>query len=151
MKTYSSKDRIRIAPNGVITSKFGERIDPVSRSISIHNGVDIAMKVGSDIFAPSNGTVMAVFKHYAGGITVIIKDTDDYNLRYGMCHLSKALVVVGQKISRGELIAKSGNTGRSTGPHLHFSVKCDGEWRDDGTYIGGKWTDPLGYIECDEK
>ena len=109
LKAYS------LPASGVFTSGFGPRW---SRH---HSGIDIANHVGTSIFAARRGEV--VFVDYLGayGLMVEIKHPDGYKTRYAHCN--EALVRVGETVSRGDLIARMGNTGRSTGPHLHFEIR----------------------------
>lgn len=134
---------------GRISSPFGQRRDPILKTISNHSGVDIAAPVGTVVYSPGRCCVVSVFNHYAGGKTLIMKSLDRPDVRFGMCHLSATLVSVGQVVEYGERVAKSGNTGHSTGPHLHFSVKCGGQWQGD-QYIGGQWVDPMPYVEIQQ-
>lgn len=113
---------------GEITSRFGRRTHPITREQgSFHNGVDIGCKVGTIILSPINAKVMEVYYHEFGGHTVILKDlaNDD---RYGFCHLQESSKEVGSIVNKGEPFARSGNSGRSSGPHLHFSYATGGKW-----------------------
>lgn len=96
------------------------RKHPVTGRISPHNGTDFAMPIGSPITAPANGRVERVENHYAAGRYVVIRHDNGYRTRY--LHLSKPLVSRGQRVEMGDRIALSGNSGRSTGPHLHYEV-----------------------------
>lgn len=104
-----------------LSSNFNpRRKHPVTGRISPHNGTDFAMPVGSPITAPASGRVERVDTHYAAGRYVVIRHDNGYRTRY--LHLSKPLVKRGQRVEIGERIALSGNSGRSTGPHLHYEV-----------------------------
>ena len=105
---------------GRVTSKFGSRKHPVTGVITNHNGVDIAAPLGTPIVAPLDGTVIDVNTHQTGGKQLIIKHINGY--RTGYAHLSKYAVNKGDKVKQGQVIAYVGNTGVSTGPHLHFTV-----------------------------
>lgn len=110
---------------GRITSAFGKRRHPVTGKASRHGGIDIAVKEGSWVGAAASGVVTVAsydVGHY--GVAVFIDHQNGYITHYG--HLSKILVRVGQRVKQGQLIARSGSTGRSTGPHLHFTVKRNG-------------------------
>ena len=110
--------------NGRRTSSFGDRTDPFnSQRTQFHRGIDIACPVGTEVFAARSGRV--IFSGFNGGygLTVIIQHELGYQTVYG--HLSRSLVEVGQRVKGGNLIALSGNTGRTTGPHLHFEVRKD--------------------------
>jgi len=80
---------------------------------------------------PESGEVARVYDHETGGITVIM--IADSGTRYGFAHLDKSLVKPGERVTEGHVIAKSGNTGKSTGPHLHFTVQQHGIWIDPAT------------------
>lgn len=104
-----------------ISSAFNpRRLHPVTRRVSPHNGVDFATPIGTPVLSTGDGVVTRVRNHPFAGIYVEIEHSTTFKTRY--LHLSKALVKPGQRISRGQRIALSGNTGRSTGPHLHFEL-----------------------------
>ncbi|MFG6666214.1 peptidoglycan DD-metalloendopeptidase family protein [Halomonas sp. HNIBRBA4712] len=104
-----------------ISSSFNPtRKHPVTGRISPHNGTDFAMPIGTAVVAPADGRVERVANHAAAGRYVVIRHDNGYRTRY--LHLSKPLVSVGERVTMGERIALSGNTGRSTGPHLHYEV-----------------------------
>ncbi|TVP45341.1 MAG: peptidase M23 [Halomonas sp.] len=96
------------------------RVHPVTGRISPHNGTDFAMPIGTPIIAPANGRVERVGNHHAAGRYIVIRHDNGYRTRY--LHLSRPLVSQGERVDMGERIALSGNTGRSTGPHLHYEV-----------------------------
>lgn len=91
------------------------------RSGAIHGGIDIMIPTGTPVVSPLSGEVKQVYYNSRGGNQVIIRH--DNGLITGYAHLSSVLVKVGQKVHRGQIIAKSGNTGMSTGPHLHFTLR----------------------------
>jgi len=104
-----------------ISSNFNpRRMNPVTGRIAPHRGVDFAVPIGTPVLAVGDGEVVVVNSGGAAGNYVAIRHGRQYMTRY--MHLRKALVKPGQKIKRGDRIALSGNTGRSTGPHLHFEV-----------------------------
>ena len=109
-----------------VTSEFGSRIDPITHKPKGHSGMDLAVPTGTPIRAALPGTV-TVSKYNAGGYGyyVCIDHGNGLSTLYGHC--SKLLVRVGQTVEAGDIIALSGNTGRSTGPHLHFEVRVNGE------------------------
>jgi murein DD-endopeptidase len=117
--------------HGRITSRFGTRIHPITKALSFHNGIDIAIPIGNDVVAPVAGKIMQVWAHDRGGLSLAMIGQD--GRRYGFAHLSKQLVKQGQMVQEGEKIAETGNTGASTGAHLHFTVKQNGEWIDPET------------------
>lgn len=96
------------------------RRHPVTGHIKPHNGTDFAMPIGTPITAPANGVVERVSNHHAAGRYVVIRHDNGYRTRY--LHLSRPLVKQGDIVTMGERIALSGNTGSSTGPHLHYEV-----------------------------
>jgi murein DD-endopeptidase len=104
-----------------ISSSFNpRRKHPVTGRISPHRGTDFAMPIGTPIVAPADGRVEKVANHPVAGRYVVIRHDNGYQTRY--LHLSRPLVSRGDRVSMGERIALSGNTGRSTGPHLHYEV-----------------------------
>jgi murein DD-endopeptidase MepM/ murein hydrolase activator NlpD len=106
---------------GKITSKFGFRTDPKTGEANVfHNGIDLAIPIGTQIKSPMPGVVDAITIGGIGGNQVIIKHNNGYKTGYS--HLTKALVKKGDKVKQGDIIALSGNTGKSTGPHLHLTL-----------------------------
>jgi murein DD-endopeptidase len=104
-----------------ISSNFNpRRLNPVTGRIAPHRGVDFAMPQGTPVLAVGDGEVMIAKRSGAAGYFVAIRHGRTYTTRY--MHLKKLLVKPGQKVKRGDRIALSGNTGRSTGPHLHYEV-----------------------------
>ncbi|UDG81611.1 Murein DD-endopeptidase MepM [Candidatus Profftia lariciata] len=102
-----------------ISSNFNpRRIHPITGHIAPHRGVDFAMPVGTPIFAIGDGKVVVAKNGGAAGNYIVIRHSCRYTTRF--MHLNKILVKPGQQVKRGERIALSGNTGRSTGPHLHY-------------------------------
>lgn len=131
--------------NGTISSPFGVRHHPISNTTSRHQGVDISVPIGTPIYSPVMGTVLAIYEHGVGGRTIIIVDQKGAT-RFGFCHLRDFCVTANQRISRGTLIAHSGNSGKTTGPHLHFSVQQGGSVID-GKYTGGEFVDSAKFID----
>jgi murein DD-endopeptidase MepM/ murein hydrolase activator NlpD len=109
---------------GWVTSDFGQRLDPYTADRIMHQGLDIAAPHGKDVISPSDGTV--VFAGLEGGYGNVIVIDHGYGIKTRYGHLSKILVKAGDKVKRGALIAAVGNTGRSTGPHLHYEVRVNG-------------------------
>jgi murein DD-endopeptidase MepM/ murein hydrolase activator NlpD len=103
------------------TSAFGRRIDPFNKKFGFHPGVDLACPIGSNVYAARKGKV--IFSGYQGGygLLLIVKHEHGYSSYYG--HLKKVLMKEGDIVERGNLIGISGDSGRSTGPHLHFEVR----------------------------
>ena len=106
---------------GWITSPYGYRRDPFTGRREFHEGVDIAAPIGAPIRAPADGVVVFAGRKPGYGKMVILDHGYGYSTAYGHC--SKILVRIGQKVKRGQIIAKVGNTGRSTAPHLHYEVR----------------------------
>lgn len=110
--------------SGWMTSRFGRRIDPFSGRRSRHEGVDFAGKVGSDILTVGDGVVTWAGERFGYGLLVEINHGKGYTTRYG--HAKSVDVKVGDVVKKGQVIAKMGNSGRSTGTHVHFEVRRDG-------------------------
>jgi murein DD-endopeptidase MepM/ murein hydrolase activator NlpD len=109
---------------GIITSKVGYRHDPIDGTIRHHNGIDIAVPVGTTVKAIAAGTVLQSAAHGGYGNLVEIDHGDGMRSLYG--HNSQLQVKAGDRVSAGQVIALSGSTGRSTGPHLHFELWKNG-------------------------
>ncbi|QYJ87982.1 peptidoglycan DD-metalloendopeptidase family protein [Shewanella mesophila] len=117
--------RIPLQKNYRISSRFDRhRHHPVTGRTAPHNGTDFATPTGTQIIAPGDGIVSMVTDHRYAGKYVVIEHGNKYRTRY--LHLSKALVHKGQRVSRGQVIALSGATGRITGPHLHYEFHVNG-------------------------
>lgn len=108
-----------------MASGYGRRVDPVYGTMKFHEGMDFSCNVGTPVYATGNGTVVKAEWSSSYGNLVIIDHGYGYTTRYA--HLSEFLVTPGQKVVRGDQIAKSGNTGKSTGPHVHYEVRLHGE------------------------
>lgn len=108
-----------------ITSPFGMRIHPVTGTYSGHMGVDIAAGIGTSVYAIDSGEVIFAGETQNGGKSVYIKHKGGMVSKY--MHLNSILVREGQNVNRKDLIAYSGNTGRTTGPHLHFQIELNGK------------------------
>lgn len=109
---------------GWVTSDFGVRLDPYTAERRMHEGLDIATSVGQAILAPSDGTVVFAGPDGDYGKVLVLDHGYGVKTRYG--HLSDIFVHLGDKVKRGSKIAAVGNTGRSTGPHLHYEVRVNG-------------------------
>ena len=123
----------RPVSRGWLSSYFGMRTDPFTGRRVHHSGVDFAGKLGSDVVAVAAGVVQYSGKRSGYGNLVEVNHGNGYVTRYG--HNLKNLVTVGQTIKKGEVIAKMGTTGRSTGPHVHFEVIVNGRAVDPKKYI----------------
>lgn len=109
---------------GRISSKFGYRIDPFSKRSAFHGGLDIAAPSGTPVYATRAGEVSMASYYGAYGKLVTVQHAYGYETYYG--HLSRIRVKRGQKVKKGDLLGFVGTTGRSTGPHLHFEVRKNG-------------------------
>ena len=105
-------------------SSFGWRVDPITGENAMHEGVDFTADVGTEVKAAAAGIVINVEKHPAYGNMVDIDHGNDLVTRYA--HNSRVLVQPGALVKRGQVVAEVGNTGRTTGPHLHFEVRVKG-------------------------
>ncbi len=124
---------IKPISGGRLSSNFGRRKSPTKGASSYHKGIDWSVPTGTAVFASCGGTVAKAGWGSGYGYCVYINHEDGRQTRYG--HLSKVLVKVGQTVKQGERIALSGNTGVSTGPHLHFEI-----------LINGSQVNPLKYL-----
>lgn len=110
--------------NTFVTSPFGYRIHPVYGKKHFHTGIDYRAAEGTDVMASAEGTVSATGLLGNYGIYIIINHDGGYQTVYG--HLNKVNVKVNDRVFSGQVIAESGNTGVSTGPHLHFEIRKGG-------------------------
>lgn len=110
--------------SGTITSKFGYRIHPISKTRQFHKGLDIANDSGTDIMAAGSGIV--TYSGWNGGYGRVIIISHGYGYKTVYAHNQQNLVKVGDKVKKGEVIAKLGSSGVSTGPHVHFEVIFNG-------------------------
>jgi hypothetical protein len=106
---------------GRLTSFFGYRIHPVTGENLFHEGIDISNGIGTPIHATADGVISSVgYKDYFGNVVTVMHPASGYKTVFA--HLEKAAVVEGQAVKRGDLIGYLGNSGRSTGPHLHYEI-----------------------------
>lgn len=141
---YASDDRSARSPRVVppiilkkgvyISSKYGYRVHPITKKWSMHRGVDIAAPVGTRVYAIADGQVIMARRNGSAGNEIRIKHANGIESRY--LHMHNRTVKVGDKVRAGQLIGTVGNTGRSTGPHLHFELR-----------IGGKSVNPTKLIK----
>lgn len=110
---------------GAVNSEFGNRLSPWSKATEFHSGLDIRAERGTAIRAPAAGTVTYAGPQPEYGTTIIVDHGQDIRSLYG--HLSQMSVHAGQKVDRGALLGYTGNTGRSTGPHLHYELIVKGQ------------------------
>ncbi len=118
---------------GRITSLFGPRIHPIYGTPDFHTGIDFGVPVGTEVHAAAAGKVTFAGRQGGYGLLVVIDHGNGLSTYYA--HLSEILVEVGQFVEQGQVIALSGNTGLSTGPHLHFEIR-----------LHGKPVDPLAWL-----
>jgi len=128
-KLTQDVNRLRKTPStkpvnhGYMTSSFGYRLDPWTQKRSMHHGQDFGVLTGTPVYATADGVVKARNGKTGYGKTIILDH--GYGIRTFYAHLSRYIVNPGDTISRGDLIAYSGSTGRSTGPHLHYEVRVN--------------------------
>ena len=118
---------------GVITSGFSYREHPISGKEDFHTGIDIAANEGDDILAAMSGVVKRVGESEIYGKYVILKHSETLETSYSHC--SEILIKEGMYVRQGERIARVGETGITTGPHLHFSVIADGDYKDPAWFL----------------
>lgn len=116
-----------------ITDSYGNRIHPIRKTANFHRGIDIGAAYGSDIVAAEAGTVVIAKYNSSYGRYVVINHGNGYTTLYA--HNSQLLVSPGQTVSRGQVIAKAGSTGNSTGPHCHFEVSYNGSLQNPMNYL----------------
>ena len=110
--------------SGEVVSKYGYRTHPITKKYTMHNGIDIAAKKGSDIYASFDGTVTSAGYSDSYGYYVIVSHSKNVETLYA--HSSKLKVKKGDTVKKGDVIALVGSTGWSTGPHLHFEIRVGG-------------------------
>ncbi|MCL1827543.1 MAG: peptidoglycan DD-metalloendopeptidase family protein, partial [Candidatus Cloacimonetes bacterium] len=113
-------------PSRFVTSHYGMRKDPISGALTFHTGIDLRANTGTTVMAALDGVVSVVSENWLYGKHIIITHPNGYKTLYG--HLNSYAVNQGDRVSRGRKIGEAGNTGYSTGPHLHFGLKISGKW-----------------------
>jgi murein DD-endopeptidase MepM/ murein hydrolase activator NlpD len=126
--------KMKYPVQGKITSPYGMRTHPISGVEKFHNGIDIAAPIGTDIFAPASGTVTKKYSDSLGGKSLVIKHDNGFSTGYA--HLSGWNVEIGDRVKTGQIIAQTGNTGASTGPHLHLTMRDQ----------NGEYVNPVDYL-----
>jgi len=121
-----------------VTSEFGMRRDPFTRRRTFHAGIDLAGNIGDPVYAAADGKVVESGRDRTQGNYIVIDHGRGIKTRY--LHLNKRHVSAGDKVQKGQRIGDLGNTGRSTGPHLHYEV-----------LVNGKQVDPWPYIKTARK
>ena len=134
----SNKDTLLSTPSiwpvkGYLTSGFGWRSSPFTGQGKMHKGLDISNRIGTPIWAPARGTVTFAGLDGAYGNSMVIDHGNNIVTRYA--HMQRIMVKVGDYVQRGDVIGMLGNTGRSTGPHLHYEIN-----------VGGVAVDPRRFI-----
>lgn len=124
---------VRPVPHGFISSRFGRRMDPFTGRLSRHRGVDYSVRLGAPIFATADGVVSHARRWSNFGNVVEISHGHGFVTRYA--HVSKIMVKKGQRVRRGDIIARVGSTGRSTAAHLHYEVLRDGKPQNPVAYV----------------
>lgn len=117
------KSPLKFAP---VTSRFGGRLHPILKSFGAHNGVDYGTPIGTPVWAVADGLVTRAGWDKGGGNMVCLKHAMSFETCY--LHLSRILVREGARVSQKATVGESGNTGLSTGPHLHFGMRRGGRW-----------------------
>jgi murein DD-endopeptidase MepM/ murein hydrolase activator NlpD len=131
LQAYFQNQKARLASTpsiwpsrGWVTSDFGHRLDPYTADRVMHQGLDIAAPHGKEVLSPSDGTV--VFAGLEGGYGNVLVIDHGYGIKTRYGHLAQIDVKPGQRVVRGQKVGTVGNTGRSTGPHLHYEVRVNG-------------------------
>lgn len=142
-KSYSTWVEQRVCPESpyidkpvksYMTSRYGTRVHPLSGRTHVHAGIDFRGKMGDPVIAASAGVVKSASRKGAYGKTIIIEHGNSFTTLYG--HLSDYSVHEGQWVNLGQTIGYIGKTGRSTGPHLHFEVRCHNVPLNPRQYLG---------------
>ncbi len=118
---------------GWITSRFGYRLNPFTNKTTMHAGLDLAAAPGSPVYAPADGVV--IFASYDDSYGKLVSIDHGYGVTTRFGHNSQIYVHVGQRVTKWDVVAAVGNTGRSTGPHLHYEVRINGTPVDPANFI----------------
>jgi murein DD-endopeptidase MepM/ murein hydrolase activator NlpD len=133
VKDIEPPSRAPLAENYKVTSAFGMRLHPIYKQKKMHKGIDFKAAMGTPVYATGDGVVEKIQTHNKYGKLIVIRHDDNYQSLYAQ--LSKFEVKTGQKIKKGDLIGKTGNSGLSTAPHLHYEVLKDGKAVDPEKYF----------------
>ncbi|MEN6625680.1 MAG: M23 family metallopeptidase [Candidatus Sumerlaeia bacterium] len=134
VRTGGSAGRMFALPmTGELSSQYGYRRHPMGGGVKFHRGVDIANREGTLVGAAAAGTVTKVSYNSSYGRHIVVTHGGGYETLYG--HLSRTLVKVGQEVDQGQVVGREGDTGRSTGPHLHFEIRKNGQSVDPEAYV----------------
>jgi murein DD-endopeptidase MepM/ murein hydrolase activator NlpD len=128
-----STPSIRPLRSGFLSSRYGRRMDPFRGEIVHHPGIDYRARTGTPVMATADGAVRMAGRNGGYGLMIELNHGNGFKTRYA--HLSKILVERGRKVKRGEVIGLVGNTGHSTGSHLHYEVLHRGVHRDPLQYV----------------
>lgn len=126
---------------GVITSSFGERINPILKVKEFHNGIDISAEEGTGAKAVADGRITELRYSDTLGNVLIYETVNGYEITYA--HLKGYNAETGDLVKQGEVIAYTGNTGLSTGPHLHYGIKIRDEYIDPYKLVDLPYTDEV--------
>jgi murein DD-endopeptidase MepM/ murein hydrolase activator NlpD len=121
----SNTPSVKPVDGGYLTSSFGKRRDPMHGQWKVHKGLDIGGRIGLQILAPADGVVVSAGPRGGYGNTIVIDH--GYGMQTHYAHLSRFKCRRGDRVHRGDVIAEMGNSGRSTGPHLHYEVRRHGQ------------------------
>lgn len=121
------------APGSKITSRYGARMDPFLGKPAMHTGIDFRATTGDPVRATAGGKVITA--EYAGGYGNMVEIDHGNGVTTRFAHLSAIGVKAGQSVAKGEIVGKAGNTGRSTGPHIHYEIRVDGSAIDPMRYV----------------
>ena len=124
---------IRPLRGGFLSSRYGRRMDPFTGRITFHRGIDYHARTGTPVMTTADGVITMAKKNGSLGLVIEVNHGNGFTTRYG--HLARLNVKRGQRVKRGEIIGTVGNTGRSTGPHLHYEVLFRKQHRDPLQYI----------------
>jgi len=127
LTTLAAKKGLTAPVRGRISSKFGKR------GTGWHNGIDIAVPVGTNVKAPADGRVLKVWTSENGGRQLLVQHDNGYISGYA--HLSKRLFGTGARVKKGKVIAVTGNTGRVTGAHLHFTWRKNSQYKNPANHF----------------
>jgi murein DD-endopeptidase MepM/ murein hydrolase activator NlpD len=132
-KVRNGTPSIRPLTGGFLTSRFGRRMDPFLGEVVQHTGLDYRARMGSPVMSSAEGVVSVARRNGGFGLMIEVSHENGFTTRYA--HLSKILVTRGQMVKRGEVIGLVGNTGHSTGSHLHYEVMFRKAHRDPLQYV----------------
>lgn len=136
---------MQLIPNGVpirseyrTTAKWGSRVHPILKRVHSHTGIDYGVPIGTPVYAPADGVADFTGNGYNGGYGIMVKLEHSFGFKTFYAHLNKIVVKKGEFVRRGQLIAYTGNSGRSTGPHLHYEIRYLGRDLDPEPFT--EWT-----------